>query len=127
MSAGHQYCTEVGGTDHVSVPLAKLTKGRVKFFSYHDRVGARIRFILARDDNGDVHAVLDACAQCGRYHQGYRPGDDEVICRYCGNHYRLRDMEKGEASCVPIKLPMTEQQGKVLVKVSDLEKEKAEF
>jgi uncharacterized membrane protein len=127
LSGLRRSCTEVTGTESVSVPLSDLVNGRASFFCYRDRAGARIRFILARDDHGAVHSVFDACAPCAQYHQGYAGGHGEVMCRYCGNHYRLSEIEKGEASCVPERLPSIQKQQRIEIKVSDLEKERGQF
>jgi uncharacterized membrane protein len=71
--------------------------------------------------------VLDACRTCGRYHQGFRAAAGELICRYCGNHYRMSELETGKASCVPVKLPITQRSDAVEVQVSALEKGHAQF
>jgi nitrite reductase/ring-hydroxylating ferredoxin subunit len=120
-------CTEVTGAESVSVPLALLARGRAHLFCYRDATGERIRFILAQDGTGRIHSVMDACAQCGRYHQGYRTDKDEVVCRFCGNRYRIGEMEKGRASCVPLQLPNTQSHGMIQLKVADLEKGRGQF
>jgi uncharacterized membrane protein len=111
----------------VTIPLSRLVRGRAGFFCYRDHTGARIRFILARDEHDGVHLALDACEQCGRYHLGYKAGDDEILCRYCGNRYRLNEMEKGKASCIPVKLPYAQRGDNVEIKVLDIEKRQAQF
>jgi uncharacterized membrane protein len=120
-------CTRVVGSDQVSVPLASLAHGAINFFCYDDPAGARLRFILARDEDGRVHSVLDACHQCSVYHKGYTASKGDLICRLCGNRYRIRAMEKGQASCVPVSLPFRERNGVVEVKVSDLKQGRSLF
>jgi uncharacterized membrane protein len=127
LSGLRQSCTEVTGSESVSIPLSNLVNGRASFFCYRDRAGARIRFILARDQHGVVHSAFDACARCARYHQGYAGARGELICRYCGNRDRLSEMEHGEASCVPERLPSIQKQQRIEIKVSDLEKERDQF
>jgi uncharacterized membrane protein len=119
-SAIRPMCTEVTGSDRVSVPLAELLPGSASFFCHRDDGGKRLRFILARDNQGKVHAILDACQQCGKFHEGYRASNGELICRVCGNHYKLADVERGEASCVPIRLSSQQVHDRIEVRVSDL-------
>jgi uncharacterized membrane protein len=95
---------QVAGEGAVKVPISELKPGDAEFFLYRDRAGDQIRFLLARDSTGRMHAALDACQRCYLYHRGYSVSDDELICRFCGNHYKLEAMESGLGSCVPIKL-----------------------
>lgn len=107
----------VGGV--ISVKLSSLKPGTARMFCYDD-AGTRLRFILARSDNGKVHAAFDACRQCYMYHRGYRIEHGEIICRVCGNHYSVDHMSKGKASCVPVHLKSHVSGNDVTVRVSNL-------
>ena len=113
------HCTSVTGGDSIQVPLANLALGAASFFCYSD-AGDQLRFVLARDDAGIVHSVLDACHQCSSFHKGYTAAHDEVVCRLCGNRYAIKALEAGKASCVPVALPNRQHDGMVEVKVADL-------
>jgi uncharacterized membrane protein len=52
---------QVAGDGLVSVEIGDLKQGSARFYSYRDRAGAELRFLLARDSNGAVHAAMDAC------------------------------------------------------------------
>jgi uncharacterized membrane protein len=121
-SAIRPRCIEVTGSERLTIPLSDIAKGAASFFCYRDTAGDRLRFVLARDPAGTLHAVLDRCRQCGQYHQGYAYSDGALICRFCGNRYRLKDMEAGKASCVPMALPMAQRGATVEIKTSDLER-----
>ena len=120
-------CTQVSGSESINIPLSQLARGAISFFCYHDSAGDRLRFILARDEDGKVHSVLDACHQCYSYHKGYTSSHGELVCRLCGNRYSLKAMEKGQASCVPVSLPSKQHDGLVEVKVADLKQGRALF
>lgn len=94
--------------------------GRARLFCYTDDAGQRLRFILARGDDGKVRSVFDACRQCSTFHRGYRIVNGEMICRVCGNHYPLNRMMEGKASCVPVSLPHEGDSGIVHIKTVDL-------
>ena len=113
-------CTAVTGRARISIPLAQLATGAASFFCYHNDAGERLRFVLARDNQGVVHSIIDACRQCGKFHEGYTSSKDELICRVCGNRYKLAAIEKGEASCVPLALPIRQNGDRVEINVSDL-------
>jgi uncharacterized membrane protein len=120
VTAMRPLCTAVTGSDRISIPLAQLANGAASFFCYRDAAGERLRFVLARDDQGRVHSIIDACRQCGKFHEGYTSSRGELICRVCGNRYKLAAIEKGEASCVPLALPSRRDRDRIEVKVSDL-------
>jgi uncharacterized membrane protein len=121
-------CIQVAGDDRVLIPIADLARGAASFFCYRDAAGDHLRFILARDDEGHVHSVMDACHQCYNFHKGYAVSSNgEVVCRLCGNKYSLKGMEAGKASCVPVALPNRQHDGMVEVKVADLKQQRQLF
>jgi uncharacterized membrane protein len=113
-------CTAVSGSDHVAVNVSALRPGSARLFCYTDNAGERLRFLLARGDDGKVRSVFDACRQCFAFHRGYRIVGGELICRVCGNHYPIDRMTVGKASCVPASLPHEDDSGIVHIKTADL-------
>jgi uncharacterized membrane protein len=113
-------CTTVAGPGDVAVNVSALRPGSAKLFCYTDNAGKRLRFVLARGDDGKVHSVFDACRQCFTFHRGYRVVGGELICRVCGNHYPIAHMMDGKASCVPASLPHEDASGVVRIKSADL-------
>jgi uncharacterized membrane protein len=120
-------CTELRGGETVTVSMARLEGGAARLFCYRDRAGERLRFLLARGNDGKVRAVFDACRQCYKFHQGYDVAHGMLICRLCGNRYPIDHMTNGEASCVPVSLPHHEDASRVEIKVSDLKSGAALF
>jgi FtrD-like iron-sulfur protein len=119
----HSSCS--GSSDKHRHPRSAV--GEVHFFAYGDRAGERIRFLLAHDSTGQTKAAFDACRRCYVYRKGYVSSDGNLICRYCGNHYRLETIESGLASCVPVKLPIDIWGQTVTIKSTDLERERGLF
>jgi uncharacterized membrane protein len=114
-------CTEVKARQTVSLPIAELRPGTARTFCYRDAHGHVIRFIVARDSDGTVHSAFDACRSCFEYNLGYRLSGADMVCRFCGRRYKLKDMATGIASCVPIRLPHLTVSNSVQIKVADLE------
>jgi uncharacterized membrane protein len=113
-------CTTVSGGGAVAINVSALRPGSARLFCYTDDAGKRLRFVLARGDDGKVRSVFDACRQCFTFHRGYRVVGNELICRVCGNHYRIDHMTEGKASCVPASLPHEDDSGIVHIKTADL-------
>jgi uncharacterized membrane protein len=107
--------------ESLMVPLVHLAPGSAKVFCYQDRTGEKLRFVLARQTDGTVQAVFDACRQCYKFHEGFDAGHGYVTCRYCGNRYKISELAVGKASCVPVKLRAKVERSNVRVDVADLE------
>jgi len=120
-------CTAVTGSDDVAINVSALRSGSAQRFCYTDNAGKRLRFVLARGDDGQVRSVFDACRQCFTFHRGYRLVAGELICRVCGNHYPIDHMTEGKASCVPAGLPHQDDSGIVHIKTADLRAGRALF
>ena len=99
----------------------------MRFFEYRDQAGDQIRFLLARDATGRIKAAFDACKQCYIYHKGYASSGGGLLCKFCGNRYKLEAMESGLASCVPMKLPFQVAGQTVTIKSADLESARGLF
>jgi uncharacterized membrane protein len=113
-------CTAVSGSDDVAVNVSALRPGSARLFCYTDNAGERLRFVLARGNDGKVRSVFDACRQCFAFHRGYRIAGGDLICRVCGNHYPIDRMTEGRASCVPANLSHEDDSGIVHIKTADL-------
>ncbi len=120
-------CSELRGGQTLTIPLNELARGTVNFFCFRDRDGEKLRFLLARGTDGKVESAFDACGQCYKFGKGYTVSRGELICRLCGTHYKIRSMQTGKASCVPVRLPNAQSSKGVQVMVSDLEKGRSLF
>jgi uncharacterized membrane protein len=115
-------CTLLSAAGNVlKINLSDVASGTVRTFCYKDAAGQKLRFLLARDSNGALHAAFDACEQCYKFRKGYAYSDGYLICRVCGNRYRAKDMSVGKVSCVPAPLASKPVNGQVRIKVADVE------
>ncbi len=105
----------------ITVDLRKLAPGSARSYVYRDRAGTKLRFILARDEAGMTHAAFDACRRCYVYRDGYAVEAGRLVCRFCGNSYAIKDMEHGEASCVPVKLKVKVSGESATINLGELE------
>jgi len=119
--------TPVRANPSISIETEDLRPGYVRFFAYRDQAGDEVRFLLARDTTGRIKAAFDACERCYIYHKGYVSSGGDLLCRFCGNRYKLEAMESGLASCVPMKLPFQMTGQTVVIKPADLERKRGMF
>lgn len=117
----------VSANPSLSIETNDLGRGEIRFFSYQDRAGDQIRFLLARDSTGRIKGAIDACQRCSMYRKGYVSSGGDLVCRYCGNRYKLEAFESGLAYCAPVKLPFQITGQTVTIKPADLERERGLF
>ena len=114
-------CRMVMGRDSIDVNVSAMRPGSAQLFCYTDDAGKKLRFVLARGTDGKMRSVFDACRQCFTFHRGYQVVGGDLICRICGNHYRIDRMAEGKASCVPASLPHEDASGTVRIRTADLQ------
>jgi len=117
----------VSGGDVISIDLHDLGPGSVNFYSYKDAAGDQLRFLLARDSHGALHGAMNACERCYLYRKGYTFSGGDLICRFCGNRYKLEAMSRGLSSCVPVNLPLQVNGQTAQIKRADLQSRAALF
>jgi uncharacterized membrane protein len=115
-------CTPVHGEHALTISSQSLRAGGAGFFCYRDEAGRRLRFVLARGNDGKLRSVMDACKQCYTYHKGFSISDGFLVCRLCGNRYPINHMLEGKASCVPVALPAYENGGTITIRPADVKK-----
>lgn len=114
-------CTLLQGANTLHINLDGLARGNVRAFCYDGSAGRKLRFLLARDSDGKIHSVFDACRQCYKYHEGYTWSHGYVICRWCGTRYRIKNISVGKASCAPVPLASRVHGNEVAIKVKNIE------
>ena len=119
--------TAVSANPSISIDANDFGRSNIRFFVYRDPAGDQIRFLLARDSTGRIKGAIDACQRCSMYRKGYVSSSGDLVCRYCGNRYKLEAMESGLAYCVPVKLPFQLTGQTVTIKPADLERERGLF
>jgi uncharacterized membrane protein len=107
-------CRMVMGREAIDVNVSAMRPGSAQLYCYTDDAGKKLRFVLARGTDGKMRSVFDAEAS-------YQVVGGELICRVCGNHYRIDRMAEGKASCVPASLPHEDASGSVRIRTADLQ------
>jgi uncharacterized membrane protein len=111
--------------DYASVEVGHLKEKVPEFFSYN-YMGKRINFFVIKI-NGRVSSFLDACSTCYPKKAGFRYEDGYISCRACDVSYHVEDIEKGIGSCIPLKLPGEEKEGRYLISLRALEERADKF
>jgi len=120
-SKSRPVCTLLHGANSLDISLDGLARGDVRAFCYDGPAGRKLRFLLARDSDGNIHTAFDACRRCYKYHDGYTWSHGYLICRWCGNRYRIKNISVGKASCAPVPLPSKVHGNEVTIKVKDVD------
>jgi len=114
----------VGG--NVEIPLSEISE-TAKFYTYNDR-GVSISYFVVLGSDGEPRTAFDACDVCGGY-KGYQQIGTDIKCRNCGRVFSIDGLgtkNKGYG-CWPSFLPHYVEDGKVIIRVSDIQEGRKRF
>lgn len=105
----------------VSIDLGEFGERRGSFYHYISSSGKRVDFFVCLESSGRYRVWLDACRECYRWRKGYNIDGDVVVCRRCDERFEIDRMEEGRGSCVPVALPSSVSDGRLVIPVEALE------
>ncbi|MBQ9274897.1 MAG: DUF2318 domain-containing protein [Succinivibrio sp.] len=110
--------------DLIEIPLERINDGHLHRFSYAASDGTEVRFIVIRKNAVAFGVGLDACEICGN--TGYYERDGQVICMLCDVVMNINTIGY-KGGCNPIPLGYSIEEGNMVIKTVDLEREKKRF
>jgi uncharacterized membrane protein len=110
----------VNSQGEVEIPESEVTK-EARFYSI-DADGVPVKFFAVRGSDGDIRVAMDACDVCYGHKKGYEQSGDDMVCINCGNKYPTDGIgtENKQGGCWPSYIPIKVEEGKVIIKESDL-------
>lgn len=112
----------------LKIPISEISENAKWYEFKSDSV--TIRFFVVKADDGSIKVAFDACDICYKYGKGYRQEGSYMVCNFCGNRFLIKDLgtrNKDSGGCWPIHLPSRIDGMHLVIKISDLEKEKWRF
>lgn len=108
----------------IPIALERVSDGHLHRFSYKASTGEVVRFIVIKKSGSAYGVGLDACEICGP--TGYFERDNQVVCTLCDVVMNTATIGfKGGCNPIPVEYKVTD--GKIMVDVAGLEKEKNRF
>ena len=107
------------GSDEFTYDAAAYNDKKAKYYQY--RYGnILIKYFILKSQDGTIRAAFDACDVCWPDGKGYAQQGDDMICRNCGQRFPTNKINLVKGGCNPSPLHVTVQNGKVIVKTSDI-------
>jgi uncharacterized membrane protein len=104
----------------VSIPTAKLTDGKVRYYKYEDG-GKEIAFFAVKAADGSIRTAFDACDACYREKKGYEQQGDKLNCKNCNQKFAISRLGPNASSgCNPGYLPHQQNGNAITIQISDL-------
>ena len=105
------------------IPAKDLEQGELRRYSA-DVDGVKVRFLLYKKPDGSVASIFDACQICGSV--GFYKGANGIVCKNCAAP--INPQSVGQAGgCNPIPLHSTADGDSVVINVTDLKSQVAQF
>jgi uncharacterized membrane protein len=121
LSPATQVIFDSAGTATIST--ASLGSGDLLRYSA-DVDGTKVRFLLYRKPDGKVASVFDACQICGSV--GFYKNASGLVCKNCAAPVNPQSVGQ-PGGCNPIPLHSTEQGDAVVIHITDLRPQLAQF
>ncbi len=112
--------------DLVAIPVATFDDGKAHYFE-HRHGDLTIRYFAIKSADGVIRAAFDACDVCWRAGKGYAQDGAYMICRNCGMRFHSNQVNEVKGGCNPAPLERRVENGKLLIRVSDITAGKGYF
>jgi uncharacterized membrane protein len=112
--------------DVVTIPAATFDDGKAHYFE-HRHGNLTIRYFAIKSADGVIRAAFDACDVCWPAGKGYAQDGDYMVCGNCGMRFHSAKVNEVKGGCNPAPLERRVENGKLLIRVSDLNDGKAFF
>jgi high-affinity iron transporter len=108
---------------NVTIPTKALAEGDLARYTASVD-GVNMRFLLYRKPDGKVASLFDACEICGSV--GFYKGSQGLICKNCAAPINSQSVGQS-GGCNPIPLHMTQTGDSVVINITDLRPQLAQF
>ena len=118
---------ELTATNAVRIPVADVSDGKARFYSYNTADGRDVKFFVMKSSDGVFRAALDTCDVCYRAKKGYVQQGDQMVCRKCGQSFPSALVNEASGGCNPVPVERTVEDGTIVIAASTLERAKNYF
>ena len=118
---------ELTATNAVRIPVADVSDGKARFYSYKAADGRDVKFFVMKSSDGVYRAALDTCDVCYRAKKGYVQQGDQMVCRKCGQSFPSALVNEASGGCNPVPVERTVEDGTIVIAASTLERAKNYF
>ncbi len=108
---------------HALIPTKDIADGDLRRYSAEVN-GVKVRFLLYRKPDGKIASIFDACQICGSV--GFYKSANGIVCKNCAAPINPQSVGQ-PGGCNPIPLHSTEQGDAVVINITDLKAEVAQF
>lgn len=105
------------------IPTKDIADGDLRRYSA-DVNGVKVRFLLYRKPDGKIASIFDACQICGSV--GFYKSANGIVCKNCAAPINPQSVGQ-PGGCNPIPLHSTDQGDSVVINITDLKTEVAQF
>jgi len=103
--ASRKYVRVSPGPDKlVHIDVGDLGKDQIRFYRFLNRGNQEVKFLIARDQQGEIQVGFDASETHAKVGRGFRLEGDWIIDNKCETASRLEEVNAGGGGCKPVPL-----------------------
>lgn len=104
----------------VAIPVADLSDGQAKYYSY-DAGGVEVKYFVLKSADGEYRAAFDACDVCYPNKKGYSQKGGVMVCNNCGQQFDSTQINELRGGCNPSPIERSVDGDTLVLKTSDLQ------
>lgn len=104
----------------VTVGVGDLAKLQVRFYRFLNTGNQEVKFLVGRDENGEVVVAFDAAESDFKRKRGFRHQGEWLVNNKCDTAVRLREVNAGRGGCAPVPLVYRQVGDQVVLQETDI-------
>jgi len=104
----------------VRIAVADLAPDDVRFYRFINSGNQEVRFLVGRDDRGELLAAFDASDNDFKMNRGFRVLDGWVSNNKCDTSFRLGDVMSHPSGCAPVPVRFRVEGDSIVLSEGDL-------
>lgn len=104
----------------VTIPVADLSDGQAKYYSY-DAGGVEVKYFVLKSSDGEYRVAFDACDVCYPNKKGYSQQGGVMVCNNCGQQFDSTQINEQRGGCNPSPIERSVDGQDLVLKTADLQ------
>lgn len=88
----------------VEIDVSQLDRNEVRFFRFLNTSNQEVKFLVGRDENGEIQVAFDASETDYKRKRGFRHEGEWLVNNKCDTACRLAEVNDGGGGCRPVPL-----------------------
>jgi len=104
----------------VTIDVSNLGPSQVRFFRFLNAGSQEVRFLVGRDENGQLLAAFDASENDFKMNRGFHAQDGWIVNNKCSTSFHLSEVNSQPSGCAPVPVRFRAEGERMVLAENDL-------